>query len=253
VSAFFVALRKELLEQRRTSRLLVAIVVLVAFGLISPLTAKFMPEIFKLLPQGEQIARIIPPPTAQDAVAQYIKNTDQFAILLALLMAMGAVALEKDKGTAALTLVKPMPRSAFILAKFVALGLTFVVSIALAGVAAYYYTLILFGPLPLLPWLALNGLLLLHVLVFVALTLLGSTLFKSQALAGGLAFAGLIVLSLLGSLPGVGQYSPDRLLLWGAGLMGAGGSAQWVALGTSAALIAVSLLVACLAFRMQEL
>jgi len=253
VSAFFVALRKELLEQRRTSRLLVAIVVLVAFGLLSPLTAKFMPEIFKLLPQGEEIARIIPPPTAQDAVAQYIKNIDQFGILLALLMAMGAVAVEKDKGTAALMLVKPMPRSAFILAKFVALVLTFVASIALAGMAAFYYTLILFGPLPLLPWLALNGLLLLHVVVFVALTLLSSTLFQSQALAGGVAFAGLLALSLLGSLPGVEQYSPDRLLLWGSGLMGAGGRAQWVALGTSVALIAVSLLLACLALRMQEL
>ena len=34
-----------------------------------------------------------------DAVTQYIKNIGQFGVILALLLTMGAVAQEKDKGT----------------------------------------------------------------------------------------------------------------------------------------------------------
>ena len=186
--SFFVALRKEMLEQWRSYRLLIVVAVFVAFGLMSPLIAKFTPELVKLIPEGEQFADLIPPPIATDAVAQYVKNISQFGVILALLMTMGAVVQEKDKGTAALMLVKPMSRAAFLAAKFVALVLTFVVGIALAATACYYYTLLLFKPLDILDWLALNGLMLLFVLVYVALTLFASTISKSQAVAGGLAF-----------------------------------------------------------------
>jgi ABC-2 type transport system permease protein len=247
------ALRKELLEQWRTYRLLVAVAVLVAFGFLSPLTARFMPEIFKLLPNGAQIASLIPPPTAMDAVAQYIKNGNQFGIILGLLMAMGAVAQEKDKGTAALMLVKPMPRSAFVAAKFLALAITFTVSTALAGVAAYYYTLVLFQALPVTSWLALNGLLLLSTLLYVALTLLCSTLSRSQAAAGGLSFGLVMVLAVLGSAPKLGEYLPGQLLNWGAGLMAGSSTAYWPALWVSIALIVAALLGACVAFARQEL
>ncbi len=250
---FFTALRKELLEQWRTYRLLVVAVVLVVFGLLSPLTAKFMPEIFKMLPQGEQFAALIPPPTVADAVGQYVKNSAQFAVILALLVTMGAVAVEKDKGTAALMLVKPMSRLAFLMAKFVALGVTFAVSIALAGLACYYYTLLLFEPPDVPAWLALNGLLLVFVLVYVALTLLGSTVSRSQVVAGGLGFGWIILLSLVGAIPEVGEAMPGALLSWGSGLVLGDGEAAWPALAVSAGLIVAALAGAWAIFRRQEL
>ncbi|MCD6286204.1 MAG: ABC transporter permease, partial [Anaerolineae bacterium] len=92
---FLVALRKELFEQRRTYRLLVVVVVLLGFGLMSPLAAKLTPELLRLLPNGEEIAKLIPSPTTADAVAQYLKNSSQFGVLLALLMTMGVVVQEK--------------------------------------------------------------------------------------------------------------------------------------------------------------
>jgi len=251
--SFMVALRKELLGQWRSYRLLVASVVLLAFGLLSPLTAKLMPELFKLVPGGEQIAQLIPPPTIQDAVAQYIKNSDQFALILAILMAMGAVAQEKDKGTAALILAKPMPRAAFLLAKFASLGTTLAMGLALAGAACYYYTWILFGAIPPAAWLALNGLLLAIVLMYVALTLLCSTLAKSQAAAGGLAFGLVVILGVLGSLPRIGEYFPARLLVWGSGLVAGTATPAWPALLVTLALIFGALASACLFLGRQEL
>ncbi len=250
---FLVALRKELLEQWRSYRLLVVVTVLLAFGLASPLTAKLTPELMKLLPNGAEMAKLIPPPTTADAVAQYLKNSSQFGVILALLMTMGTVAQEKDKGTAALVLVKPMPRAVFLWAKFAALGLTFTIGIALAGLACYYYTLVLFEALDASRWLGLNGLLLLFVLVYAALTLLCSTVGRSQVVAGGLGFGLVILLASVGAIPTVGQYLPGQLLAWGAGLIAGGRETAWPALWVSMGMIVGALGTAWAIFERQEL
>ncbi len=250
---FWVALRKELLEQWRSYRLLVVGVVLLLMGLASPLFAKYTPEFIKLLPMGDEIADLMPAPAAADAVEQYLKNSSQFGILLALLMTMGAVAQEKDKGTAALMLAKPLPRGVFLVAKFAALGLTFALSVLVAGLACYYYTLLLFEALDATAWLVLNGLLLLNLLVYVALTLFCSTLTRSQVVGGGLAFVLLMILTAIGAVPRVGEYLPGQLIAWARAVMGGSGAASWPALWTSLGLILVALVGAWLVFERQEL
>ena len=250
---FLVALRKEWLEQWRTYRLLMVGVVLLVFGLLSPLIAKFTPEIIKLIPNGETIAPLIPTPTVIDSVTQYIKNISQFGVILALLLSMGAIAREKDKGTAAMMLVKPLPRATFLIAKFTALALMFAAAIAIAGAACYYYTWLLFSALDVPHWLALNGLMLLFVLVYVALTLFCSVVTKSQAAAGGLALCLLFILGLAGSIPGLGQYLPGQLLAWGAGLMAGNADAFWPAFWVSVGIIVLALIGAKLIFERQEL
>ncbi len=250
---FMVALRKELLELRRTHRLLVISIVFVFLGLLSPLGAKLIPELIKLVPEGELIAEIIPAPTIADAMVQYNKNISQFGVVLALLMTMGTVAQEKDKGTAALVLSKPMPRAAFLSAKFVALGLAFMMGLVFSGVAAYYYTMLLFEPPAIGSWLALNGLMLLFLLVFVALTLLCSVVSRSLIVAGGLGFGAMVVVSLLGMLPVVGEYLPGQLIKWGLGLNMGAAEASWPAVWVSLAIIMVSLFAAWVIFRNQEL
>lgn len=247
------ALRKEWLEQWRTYRLLMVGVVLIVFGLLSPLIAKYTPEIITLIPNGEAIAQLIPTPTMMDSVTQYIKNIGQFGVILALLLTMGAVVQEKDKGTAAMMLVKPLPRVTFLAAKFTALALVFAVAIAIAGAACYYYTWLLFSALDMPRWLALNGLMLVFVLVYVALTLFCSVVTKSQAAAGGLALCLLFILGLTGSIPGLGIYLPGQLLAWGGGLMAGKADAFWPALWVSVGIIVVALIGAGLIFERQEL
>ena len=251
--SFGVALRKELMEQWRSYRLLLVAVVLVLMGLLSPLVAKLMHEILGLLPEGERIMQIMPEPTIVDAVGQYTKNLTQFGVLLALLLGMGAVVQEKERGTAALMLAKPISRGVFLAAKVAALGLTFAVSTALAGAAGYYYTTLLFSAPRLGGWLAMNGLLILFFWVYMAMTIFCSTISRSQLMAGLLAFGGMLVLSGLGVVPVIGWYMPSRLVAWGTYLaLGMGGEA-WRALGVSFAIIVLSLLAAWAVFQRQEL
>jgi ABC-2 type transport system permease protein len=247
------ALRKELLEAWRGKRFLVAIVLLGAFGMMSPLLAKFMREIFTVVPGAEAYAFMIPEQTTLDAVLQYVKNAAQFGILLALLLSMGLVTGEKERGTAALMLSKPMRRSSFILAKFLGVGVILLAAMLVSAGGGYYYTFYLFEALPLADWLALNALLLVIFLVVVAITLLFSTLFNSQAAAAGVALGVYLLISLLGNSPILAAYIPGGLADWGVSLFSGGLEPAWGALGVSLALIAICLTAACLVFRRQEL
>ncbi len=248
------SLRKEWIELARTSRLLVLVIVLGFFGLSSPLLARYTPEIFTLIPGAEDFAGLIPPPSVVDAVGQYVKNTSQFGVLLALLLSMGLVSREKERGTAALVLSKPLPRSSFLLSKFLALGLAFALALLVAGLGGYYYTLVLFEATNILAWLVMNGALLLLFLVYIAITLLFSTLLRSQAAAAGIGLAFVLLFSVLSALPTLNKFIPDQLVSWSASsVLGGSQINPLPPLISALALIAVSLLAACLVFKKQEL
>lgn len=248
-----VLLRKELLEQWRTSRLPVVAVVFLLVGLSSPLLARFTPEILVAV-GGDQFRIVLPTPTSADAYDQLAKNLGQFGALIAVLLAMGSVATEKERGTAALILTKPAGRDAFLLAKIVAIAATLGISTAIAGAAAWFYTLVLFEPLPVAGFAAAMLLQWLALVAFAAITFLGSTLTRSALAAAGLGVAAFIVLGILSIIPTVGQYLPTGL----------GAPARALALGRSgvdalgptiATVILVVALVslAGIAFRRQEL
>ncbi len=255
--SWIASLRKELLELARTHRLLVLAVVLVLFGLASPLFAKFAPEMIRMVPGGEDLVALIPTPVMADAILQYVKNVGQFCLLLAVLLTMGVVAQEKERGTAVLVLVKPLPRGAFLLSKFAALALAFLGGLALAGAGAYAYTVVLFEAPDPAGWLAMNLLLWLYVLVLVAITLLASTLARSPAAAAGMALIPIVAGLVLGIIPQVGRYLPGHLNVWGASLAGLPQAAPlanpWPALAVSVALIVASLAAAWLVLKRQEL
>jgi ABC-2 type transport system permease protein len=250
---FAIVFRKELQEQWRTYRFLIVAAVFAAFGLASPLLAKFTPEMLKLIPGlPPEILSAIPAPTLADAISQYVKNMSQFGILLALLVTMGVVVQEKERGTAAFFLTRPVSRETFLLAKFAALSVTFTISLALAALGCWYYSLVLFKALPWGPFLALNGLMLVVFLVYMALALLASTIARSNGMAVGLAFVALILIGGFGAVPTIGEYFPGRLFSWGATLMLGGTGTAWPAFWISLGLIMLALLAACMIFRRQE-
>ncbi len=250
---FFTSLRKEWMELVRTSRLVILLAVFLGFGLTSPLLAKYTPELLGLIPGAEAIAGLIPTPTMLDSVSQFIKNTYQFGLLLALLLTMGVISQEKEKGTAAMMLVKPLPRGVFILTKFAALGMAFLGSLSLASLGAYYYTLILFQAPDLGAWTLMTILIWLLLMVYVALTLFFSTLVRSQAAAAGLTFGLVLLFSIVGSLPSLETYLPGYLLTWAGRAFTAQPVTGWAALGVSLGIILVSLVGAWQIFERQEL
>jgi len=250
---FLAMLRKELLEQWRSRRLVAVAAVLLFFGFLSPLSAKMLPDLMKSLGGTGGIVIEFPPPTAQDALLQHVKNTSQFGVFLAVLLAMGALAREKERGIAAMILSKPASRASFLLAKFVALTLVFGLSLTLAGLACYYYTIVLFKGIGEARFVEMNLLLALFIEFYLAVTLLGSTIAHSQVLAGGLGLGAVFVVAILGALPRFGAYMPTALLEWARRLMAETGEPAWSAVAISLAGIVLCLGVALAVFEQQEL
>jgi len=255
MDGFGVFFRKELREAARTRRLLVVGVVFLILGIISPLTAKYTPELLKALGTGQGgVQVILPTPTVKDAVAQFLKNVAGTGILVALLLPMGLVAREKERGTAAFALTKPLSRPAFLAAKLLALALTLTAGVAVAAVATYYYTLLLFGPIALGGFVASAALVLLALLVYAGFTFVGSTVASSPLPAAGIGLAAWVVVSILGVVPNVGQYTPAGLNDPAAALA-LGTQPQHLAVSVLAnvAILAALVALAWLAFRRQEL
>jgi ABC-2 type transport system permease protein len=223
-------------------------------GIISPVFAKYTPELLKSIPNlPAGLAGIIPPPTVADSLAQYLKNTAQFGILLVILLTMNVLAQEKERGTAAMLLTKPVSRSAVILAKWLAGMALLLAGLVVDGLVFLAYTAILFEPLPFGLFWIMNLLLFVYLGVYLTVALMASALARSQTIAAAGAFGGLIVLIILGSIPRLGDYMPGQLVNWGSSLVLKGDLTAWPALAVTAGMILVPLLVACLRFEREEI
>ena len=254
IALFWLALGKELRQQWQTKRLLVITAVFLLFGLASPLVAYFTPQIIGSIEEAAMFADLIPEPSNRDAVTQYVGNITQFGFILVLLLGMGAVAGEKERGLTPMILSKPMPRWAFLLSKFAAQTLVYLLGFTLSGLAVYYYTYLLFEPLTFGPFMLGNYLLFTWLLTFAAVTLLGSSLARTTGAAAGIALAGSVLIFLGGSLPNYGPLFPSGLIGWASQLgLETAVAPNAGALAFSLVLILLCLIAAIAVFEVEEL
>lgn len=256
VAVFWALLKKELYEQYRTYRLLIALIIFLLLGISAPIITSLTPDLLKSLGNGIQIT--LPPQTANDSLASYIKNMTQLPALVLILLAMGSIADERNRGTAVTVLTKPVSRGVFVLAKFLAYELTLLVSLALSAAGAYYYTAQLFSALPVPGFLLVNLALFLFLSLALACTILASACFRNAVAAGGLAFGGFLVLAIAPELNGtIARALPLDLLRAEnitqllAGTLAVGDLLRPVLVSLGLALILIVL--ACLILRSQEM
>jgi ABC-2 type transport system permease protein len=253
---FRVLLKKELREQFRTGRIVAVAAVFVLFGILGPLTDRFMKELFDALgTETGGMTFLVPPPSLDGAASQILKNLTQFGIICALLLAMGSVAWEKERGTAGMILTKPASRAAFLAAKLVAISLTLGLAVALGCGLGYVYVALLYpSSFPLGGYIVMCLMLWWILVVFAAITMLGSTVTRSAIAAAGIGLVGLLVFGIVGALPVIGPYMPSSL----------GTPARAILLGNdpgfflgplvfNLALVPVLFIATWLAFRRQEL
>ena len=251
---FRTLLNKELREQRRTHRLLIMTLVLLVSGMLSPLLAKYTPLLLSSVPGiPPAMASLIPESTILDSFTQFVKNVSQFGVLLVIILTMGVLAQEIERGTASMLLTKPVQRSAVILSKWLAGVLSILVGMILAALGFAFYTLVLFEPFSVANLAILTILITIFLIFFLTLALLASALARSQAIAAGIAFAGLVLVLIISAIPGVNNYLPNKLLNWGLSLFSFSPETAWPALISSLVLIALFLTLAIFRFSREEI
>ena len=204
-------LEKEMVEAWRTYRLGVLGALFLVLGITAPVLTRFLPDIIKAFaPAGFNVD--VPDLGISDVLDQLLKNLIQFGALAAILVTMGSVASEKERGTAAFVLAKPVTRTAFLGAKVVSIGMIFAIATALAVAGAWAYTGLLYFSPPVLPWIKLGVAIWLSTMVYVSITFLGSVLMRSSLGAAGIGFAGLIALSLASIVPILSTWLPAGLV-----------------------------------------
>ncbi|MBN2168941.1 MAG: ABC transporter permease subunit [Actinobacteria bacterium] len=207
-------LAKDTLEQFKTYRFLIAVVVFLMFGLASPVLMKMLPRMIPVTEtQGGLQMKIIGEAALTDAASQYLGLIGQMGILLVIIFAMGAVAGGGSCRVASMLLSKPVSRRDYLLSKYFVNGAMFIISIAVGTIAFYGYSVVLYGyfsPAGVPLFIICTGVFFLFVL---ALTILFSTLMNSSAAAGGLALLSVFILSVIpGYFKSIKRFGPGYLL-----------------------------------------
>lgn len=203
--------RKELTEGFRSYKFLIWAIICGFFGILSPLSAYYMPEVLAIIGASQNIMLTLAEVTYRDAVAQYVKNFTQIGSIIMIFLAMGSVAGEKSDGSLQFLLVRPVKLRAILLSKIFALVFMIILGLSIATILTGIYSLYLFSGFPLVPFIRANMLLMLYLLVLGVVTISLSAMVQKPIVAG-LGSLGLwLVFSALGALGGIGSYSFTKL------------------------------------------
>lgn len=220
MSATIALFKKEFTEQWRTSKILIVTATFFLLGMTGPVTLKLLPELLKnsTNTQGLQITL-----TRQMAVTDYLLNffsqMTLLPVLVLILVAMGTVAGERERGTHVFVLTKPVSRSQFIVTKYLTYLIILAGAITLTAVGAVYYTILLAetGTVQVGPFIMTTLAMFSQMAFILAIVVLCSSLFKSAVAAGGASFVAFVIISSgSGFLPAqVSQYLPFNFLSQG--------------------------------------
>lgn len=260
-------LRFNLLGIRRSWPGLMVIGVFVFLAVLSPITARWTPELLASLAPDMPIT--LPDPSWVDSAQQWAKNLNQIGVLLAIVVTAGAIAGEVRDGTAVLVLTKPASRAAYVLAAFIAPALLVAGAAGVGTLLAWGLTAALFPATPLLPFVGVSAVWLVLALMVMAATVWASGLASGPLPAVGVGIAVWLVLTVGGVWDVAYRYTPAGLSglvgkiaagggsggLGGGGLGGGGlsaGDLVWP-LVTGALAVVLLLAGAVASFRRREL
>lgn len=205
-------IRKELWEMMRTSRLLIWVVVSTFFGILSPLTAYYMPDLLNYFGATENIMITFGTITYHDAMEQYIKNFSQIGTIILILMLMGSVAGEKADGSVQFLLVRPVGHIKIVAAKLFSLVVLLLVGLAAAMVSMGFYSWYLFPGFPVMPFLLSNWFLFFYFFTIGSLTIAISASVRKPIIAGIGGLALWVLATIAGAIHGVGNFSFVKLI-----------------------------------------
>lgn len=181
-----------------------------------------------------------------------------FALIGAVLVTQGAVVGEKSSGTAAWVLTKPTTRKSMILAKMAGITGSFLtLGLLLPGIATYVLCLVVWGQGPdLVHYAEAIGILAVHHVCYIAITLMLGTFFHSRGPVAGVALGFWLAGNILPS------FVPQWLALATPWLLSrvAGSIAVWqplsfqiwIPVAASIALTVIALVLALWRFEREE-
>lgn len=202
--------RLEWLRLRRTWRGISLLAVFVFFGLLGPLTARYLAEILdRLGTSGIEIS--FPDPVPADGIEQYIGNVSQLGLLVLVAAAAGAFAIDTPPELGAFLRTRVSSMRRLVLTRFAVYAAAGASAFALGSLAAWYETAVLIGALPVVPMLAGIACGALYFAFVIALVALAAGLARGVLGTVVLVLGIVIGLAIVGIVPAIGEWLPGRL------------------------------------------
>jgi len=246
--------KKELLEQQRTKKILILIVVFLFVAIGSPIFAQMTPTLLKSMSiPGLNIN--LPDPTYNDSIDQFIKNISQIALLVLIFIVAGAIVDEKNKKTLDIMLSKPISRNTFVISKFLAYIFSVSTIFILSAIIFYLYTVSIFGNFSFSNFALMALVICLYLDMIISITILASTYVKNIIAAAGIGFIGFILLGSVASLfDGLKKIAPGYIFSNYKDIIATGWTNELILpIIMTITFIAASIITALLLFKRQEI
>lgn len=232
--------RLEWLRLVRTKRWLALVGIYVFFGLLGPLSARYLGEIVEQFGGGIEVT--VPPAVPADGMAQFVSNASQLGLLVAVVVAAGSLAFDAkpEMGVFLRTRVGGVwdilvPR---LTVSFLAIGAAFV----LGALAAWYETAVLIGGLPIGGTIVGIAYGVLYLAVVVAVVAAAASRTENVLGAVLVTFAVLLAMPIVGIIGSIGRWLPAHLVGALSGLAGAASITEYL----PAAAMSVAMIGLCL-------
>lgn len=225
--------RLEWLRMTRTLRWVILAAVFGFFGILGPLTARYLPDIMDAFGEGASV----PEMSAPDGITQYLANIQQIGLLAVAFVAAAALAIDSNVELSIFFRTRATIRE-IVTPRLVANAALMAAAMVFGATIAYVGTGILLDWLDFgsfLVGLAMQCLYLAFVVVVVGL--MGSIVRKVVTTAL-LSVGALIAFGLLGLIPQVAPWLPSDLLGALDQLIRGGDFEYWRAIATTVVLIA---------------
>ena len=216
--------RFEWLRLWRTQRWLIVIGAYAAFGILGPLTARYLPELMESM--GEDVVGTLPAMGPPDGITQYVGNAQQIGLLAVAFVAAAALAVDAKTEIAVFFRTRASITE-IVVPRFVANAVLAAVAFALGMLIAYVGTGIL------LDWLDLDAILvgtllqMLYMVFVVAVIAFFGSLVRGVPATALLSVGTLIAVGLLGLVPRIDAWLPGQLVGAVDDMIRGGGFEYW--------------------------
>lgn len=200
----------ELLRLTRTWRWTIVFGAYGLFGLMGPVTGRYLGEMLEHF--GGEMNVLVPDPTPADGIARFIANASVLGRLAVLVVGSVAWGSDARAESAAFFRTRVDRARELLLPRYVVTTLTATFALIAGTVTAWTLTAVLIGPPPLLPVAVGTGYGAIHLAFAVAMLAAASGLTTNAASAVLLTFGVLALTPILGIVPSAKPWLPSELV-----------------------------------------
>ncbi|MDJ0923715.1 MAG: hypothetical protein QNJ77_04055 [Acidimicrobiia bacterium] len=202
--------RLEVIRLFRTKRWIALLGVYVFFGLVGPLSARYIREILESFGGGVQV--ILEDPVAADGIASYVSNAAQIGLLVSVGIAAAALAFDAKPQMGIFLRTRVRHVGEIIAPRYLTMAAAVAIAFTAGSIAALYESTVLMGSLPIGGWLlgTILGCLYLVFAIAVVAAVAGKT--QSVLVTVVVTIGVLLLLPILGIAPAIGEWLPSHLV-----------------------------------------